>query len=39
MKNVWKKFAELAVVSLVPVLIDYVVDLLEDLKKKIQDQE
>ena len=38
MKNLWKKLVEMAVIALVPVLIDYVKDFLDDLKKKIQDE-
>lgn len=36
MKNFWKKLVEMAVVALVPLVIDYMKELLDDLKKKIQ---
>lgn len=36
MKKMWKKLAEMAVVALVPILIDYAKEFLDDLKKKIQ---
>lgn len=38
MKKFWKKLVEMAVVALVPVVIDAVKELLDDLKKKIQDE-
>jgi len=39
MNKIWKKLLDLAVVSLVPMLIELAVDYLQDLKKKIQDSE
>jgi hypothetical protein len=39
MSKIWKKLLDLAVVSLVPMLIELAVDYLQDLKKKIQDSE
>lgn len=36
MRKIWKKLVEMAVVALVPVVIDYMKELLDDLKKKIQ---
>lgn len=38
MKNFLKKLAEMAAVAIVPVIINAVMDLLADLKKKIEDE-